>query len=50
MEKYKEIEKSIITTYRKDIWHLFMKAITDYKLISENGCMHKRRQRFLLNG
>lgn len=32
----KEIETSIIKTYRKRIWTKFVKAINDYNLISEN--------------
>ena len=36
MEKYKEIERSIIKTYRKDIWSKFVKAVSDYELIKEN--------------
>ena len=36
MERYKEIERSIIKKYRKDIWSKFIKAIQDYKLINEN--------------
>ena len=35
MEEYKEIERSIITKYRKDIWSKFVKAVQDYKLINE---------------
>lgn len=31
-----EIEKSIITTYRRDIWSKFIKAIKDYNLIEDN--------------
>lgn len=31
----KEIEKSIITKYRKNIWSKFIKAINDYKLVEE---------------
>ncbi len=31
-----EIERSIITKYRKSIWRPFTKAIRDYELISEN--------------
>ena len=27
MEKYKEIERSIIKTYRKEIWSKFIKAV-----------------------
>ena len=33
---YKDIERSIIKKYRKDIWQRFVKAIKDYKLIQEN--------------
>jgi len=30
MEKYREIEKSIIKKFRKEIWSKFIKAIKDY--------------------
>ena len=30
MEKYKEIEKSIIKKYRKEIWAKFIEAIKTY--------------------
>ena len=30
-----EIERSIITRFRKDIWRPFMKAVRDYELIKE---------------
>lgn len=33
--KYKDIEKSIITTYRKHIWRKFTKAVSRYELIKE---------------
>ena len=36
MEKYKEIERSIIKKYRKDIWSKFVKAVKEYELIKEN--------------
>mgnify|MGYP001145567446 CR=1 FL=1 len=36
MERYQEIERTIITTYRKQIWAKFIKAITEYQMI-ENG-------------
>ena len=36
MEKYKEIERSIIKKYRRDIWSKFVRAVVDYKLINEN--------------
>lgn len=35
MEKYKEIERSIIKKYRKKIWSRFTLAIKEYKLIKE---------------
>lgn len=36
MERYREIEKSIIKKFRKEIWSKFTKAVKDYKLIEEN--------------
>lgn len=36
MEKYREIEKSIIKKYRKEIWSKFVKGVKDYDLI-KNG-------------
>ncbi len=35
MEKYEQIERTIITTYRKQIWAKFIKAITEYKMIQD---------------
>ena len=35
MERYQEIERSIITTYRKTIWRRFTNAISKYDLIQE---------------
>ena len=35
MEKYKEVERSIIKKYRKKIWSKFIKGIKEYELIQE---------------
>lgn len=52
MEKYKEIERSIIKKYRKDIWSKFIKAIKEYALIKENDnimvCISGGKDSFLL--
>ena len=52
MEKYKLIERSIITTYRKPIWHNFVKAVKDYELVKENDnimvCISGGKDSFLL--
>ena len=52
MERYKEIERSIIKTYRKDIWSKFSKAVRDYNLINENDkvmvCISGGKDSFLL--
>ncbi len=52
MEKYKEIERSIITTYRKEIWAKFVKAVKEYKLINEGDkvmvCIIGGKDSFLL--
>ena len=36
MDRKKEIERSIITTYRKDIWAKFIKGIKKYEMVNEN--------------
>ena len=52
MEKYKEIERSIIKKYRKEIWSKFVRAVSDYKLINENDkvmvCISGGKDSFLL--
>lgn len=35
LEKYQEIERSVITTYRKVLWSPFVLAVKKYRLISE---------------
>ena len=52
MEKYKEIERSIIKKYRKEIWGRFVKGVSNYKLIEENDnimvCISGGKDSFLL--
>ena len=52
MERFKEIERSIIKTYRKEIWSKFIKAVKIYKLINENDkimvCISGGKDSFLL--
>ncbi len=50
--KQEEIERSIIKTYRKDIWRKFTKAVTEYQLIEANDkiavCISGGKDSFLL--
>lgn len=52
MERIKEIERSIIKTYRKEVWARFVKAVKDYKLVKENDnimvCISGGKDSFLL--
>ena len=52
MEKYKEIERSIIKKYRKDIFSKFIKAVSEYELIKENDnvmvCISGGKDSFLM--
>lgn len=52
LEKYQEVERSIITKFRKDIWRKFMKAVRNYQLVEENDkiavCISGGKDSFLL--
>ena len=52
MERYKEIERSLITKYRKDIWSKFVKGISEYKMVKENDkiavCISGGKDSFLM--
>ena len=39
MEKYQEVERSLITKYRRDIWRPFITAIVQYQLIREGDAV-----------
>ena len=52
MKEYQEIERSIITKFRKDIWRMFVKGVQDYQLIKENDnimvCISGGKDSFLM--
>lgn len=52
MEKSKEIERTIITKFRKEIWSRFVKGVSEYELIKENDkvmvCISGGKDSFLL--
>lgn len=39
LERYQEIERSIIKKYRKTIWNPFIAAVQEYKLIQADDCI-----------
>ena len=52
MNRLVEIERSIIKKFRPVLWHKFVKAVNDYKLIEENDkiavCISGGKDSFLL--
>ncbi len=52
MERYREIEKSIIKKYRKVIWSKFVKGVKDYELIKNDDkiavCISGGKDSFIL--
>ena len=52
MDKYQEIERSIIKKFRKEIWSKFVKGVQEYDLIHENDrimvCISGGKDSFLL--
>ncbi len=52
MEKYQEVERSIIKTYRSKIWAKFVNALKEYELIKPNDkicvCISGGKDSFLL--
>lgn len=39
MQRYQEIERSIITTYRGKLWSKFIKALKEYQLLKAGDCV-----------
>ena len=52
MEKYQEVERSIITKFRKEIWSRFVKGVANYEQIAEDDkvmvCISGGKDSFLL--
>ena len=52
LKMYKEIERSIVKTYRKEIWARFVKAVKEFKLVNEGDkvavCISGGKDSFLL--
>ena len=39
MRKYSEAERSIVKTYRKELWAKFVHGISDYDMIKDGDCI-----------
>ena len=39
LSRVREIERTIVKTYRKDIWGRFVKAVERYELIKDGDCI-----------
>ena len=39
LERHQEIERTILTSYRKRLWGPFVKAIKEFNLVEENDCI-----------
>jgi tRNA(Ile)-lysidine synthase TilS/MesJ len=39
MEKHQEVERNLITKYRRDIWRPFVTAVVQYQLIDEGDAV-----------
>lgn len=39
LERYQEIERSIVKKYRKGIWNAFISAVKEYELIEKGDCI-----------
>ena len=39
LERHQEIERTILTSYRKRLWGPFVKAVKEFNLIEENDCI-----------
>lgn len=52
MEKYQEVERSLITKFRSKIWRLFIRSVDTYKMIEQNDkiavCISGGKDSFLL--
>ena len=52
MKALEDIERSIITTYRKEIWAKFVKAVSEFKLVNDGDvvgvCISGGKDSFLL--